>query len=226
MQVTRPSLFNVLRLFGGPMIHALVYSRPVRVDLEPKLGESTANDVSTYMNWTCPRILYFDDFGPRAQRNLPFFFPSFFHISHDLLASYDWLAPSIGFPPFFFTGAPWPSVGAPVHWWVHWCTFFSKGTPLRSVGAPFSTGGPSHFILFFHNSCIRPPPFFSLLLTTMPPGSRSVTTSLDCVGTPAVAVLCESDCPSSACVVQSERKKKKRVSVIVGNRKVPKKSDN
>ena len=60
----------------------------------------------------------------------------------------------------------------------------------------------------------------------MPHGSRSVTASLDCVGTPAVAVLCESDCPSSACVVQSERKKKKRVSVIVGNRKVPKKSDN
>jgi hypothetical protein len=41
-----------------------------------------------------------------------------------------------------------------------------------------------------------------------------------------VAVLCESDCPSSACVVQLERKKKKRVSVIVGNRKVPKKSAN
>jgi hypothetical protein len=101
------------------------------------------------------------------------------------------------------------------------------GIPLRSVGAPFSTGAPSHFIHFFHYSCIRPPPFFSLLLTTMPHGSRSVTTSLDCVGAPTVAVLCESDCPTSACVVQSERKKKKRVrSVIVGNRKVPKKSAN
>jgi hypothetical protein len=83
------------------------------------------------------------------------------------------------------------------------------------------------FIPFvFHNSDIRPPPFFSLLLTTMPHGRRSVTTSLDCDGTPAVAVLCESDCPSSAYVVQLERKKKKRVSGIVGNRKVPKKSAN
>jgi hypothetical protein len=78
----------------------------------------------------------------------------------------------------------------------------------------------------FFNSCVRPPPFFSLLLRTMPHGSRSVTTSLDCVGAPTVAVLCESDCPSTACVVQSERKKNKRVSVIVGNRKVPQKSAN
>jgi hypothetical protein len=101
------------------------------------------------------------------------------------------------------------------------------GIPLRSVGAPFSTGTPSHFILFFHYSCIRPrPPFFSLLLTTMPHGSRSVTTSLDCVRAPTVAVLCEGDSPSSGCVVQLERKKKKRVSVIVGNRKVLKKSAN
>jgi hypothetical protein len=68
---------------------------------EVKPGESTANDVSTYMNQTCPRILYFDDFGPRTQRTLPFFVPSLFHISHDLLASYDWPAPSIRFPPFF-----------------------------------------------------------------------------------------------------------------------------
>jgi hypothetical protein len=60
----------------------------------------------------------------------------------------------------------------------------------------------------------------------MPHGSRSVTTSLDCAGAPTVAVLCKSDCPSSACVVQLERKKKKRVSVIVGNRNVPKKSAN
>jgi hypothetical protein len=60
----------------------------------------------------------------------------------------------------------------------------------------------------------------------MPHGRRSVTPSLDCVGTPAVAVLCESDWPSSACVVQLERKKKKKVSVTVGNRKVPKKSAN
>jgi hypothetical protein len=61
---------------------------------------------------------------------------------------------------------------------------------------------------------------------TMPHDSRSVTTLLDCVGAPTVAVLCESDCPSSACVVQSERKKKKRVSIIVGNREMPKKSAN
>jgi hypothetical protein len=106
------------------------------------------------------------------------------------------------------------------------CTFFSKGTLCRRLEHLFPQV-PLFFHPFsFHNSGILPPPFFSLLLTTMPHGSRSVTTSLDCVGTPAVAVLCESDCPSSACVVQSERKKKKRVSVIVGNRKVPKKSDN
>jgi hypothetical protein len=98
-------------------------------------------------------------------------------------------------------------------------------TPLPSVGAPLSTGAPL-ISSFFHNSCTRPPPFFSLLLTIMPHGSHPVTTSLDCVGSPTVAVLCESDYPSSVCVVQWERKKKKRVSVIVGNRKVPKKSNN
>jgi hypothetical protein len=105
---------------------------------------------------------------------------------------------------------------------------FSKGTGPFAVGwSTFSHWCPSRFILFVRNSCTCPPPFLSLLLTTMPHGSRSVTTSLDCVGAPTgVAVLCESDCPSSACVVQSERKKKKRVSVIVGNRKVPKKSGN
>ena len=104
---------------------------------------------------------------------------------------------------------------------------FFKGYPLRSVGALIFPQVPLFFHSFcFHNSGIRPPPFFSLLLTTMPHGRRSVTTSLDCVGTPAVAVLCESDWPSSACVVQLERKKKKRVSVIVGNRKVLKKASN
>jgi hypothetical protein len=37
------------------------------------LGQSTRNDVNTYyMNWTCPRILYFTDFGPRTERNLSF----------------------------------------------------------------------------------------------------------------------------------------------------------
>ena len=116
--------------------------------------------------------------------------------------------------PFSFTGAPWPSVGAPGHWLAHWIT-----SAVGRLEHPFS-------FFFFHNSITRPPPFFSFLLTTMPHGSNSVTTSLHCVGSPSVAVLCESDCPSSACVVQSERKKKKRVSVIVGNRKVPKKSDN
>jgi hypothetical protein len=127
----------------------------------------------------------------------------------------------------FFTGAPWPSVGAPVHWWEHWCTFFSKGTLCGRLEPLFFNRFHSFFIPFvFHNSGIRPPPFFSLLLTTMPHGRRSVTTSLDCVETPAVAVLCENDWPSSACVVQLERKKKKRVSVIVGNRKVVKKASN
>ncbi len=90
----------------------------------------------------------------------------------------------------------------------------------------FSTGSTLFPFLCFHNSGIRPLLIFSLLLTTMPHGRRSVTTSLDCVGTPAVAVLCESDWPSSACVVQLERKKNKRVSVIVGNRKVLKKASN
>jgi hypothetical protein len=128
---------------------------------------------------------------------------------------------------FSFTGAPWPSVGPPVHWWEHWCTFFSKGTLCGRLEPLFFHRFHSFSIPFvFHNSDIHPPPFFSLLLTTMPHGRRSVTTSLDCVGTPAVAVLCGSDWPSSACVVQLERKKKKRVSVIVGNRKVPKKSAN
>ena len=137
------------------------------------------------MNPTCPRILYFDDFEPRTQRNLPFFVPSLFHISHDLLASYDWPAPSIGFPPFFSqvlpghplehlsigglfsTGAPWPSVGAPVHWWEHWCTFFSKGTlcgrlePLffhrfHSFSIPFVFTIVASVLLLFSLSFLRP----------------------------------------------------------------------
>jgi hypothetical protein len=165
------------------------------------------------MNWTCPRIHYLNDFGPRAERNLPFFFPFLFHISHDLLASYDWLALSIQFPPFFFTGAPWPSVGALVHRWEHWCTFFQRVPLCGRLEHLFPQVPPLISSFFFHNSCTRPPPFFSLLLTTMPHGSRSVTTSLDCVGAPTVAVLCESDC-LSACVVQSERNKK-RVSGII-----------
>jgi hypothetical protein len=37
-------------------------------------------------NWICPRILYFYNFRPHAQRNLPFFIP-FFHISHDFHAT-------------------------------------------------------------------------------------------------------------------------------------------
>jgi hypothetical protein len=43
--------------------------------------------------------------------------------------------------------------------------------------------------------------------------THSVTTSLHCAGAPPVAVLCESGCVS-ACVLQSERKKK-RVSGII-----------
>jgi hypothetical protein len=144
----------------------------------------------------------------------------------DLLASYNLPAPSIKFPPFFHRcslAIPWstcPLVGALVH-------LFSKGTLCGWLERLFFHRFHSLSLPFvFHKSGIWPPPFFSLLLTTMPHGGRSVMTSLDCVGTPAVAVLCESDCPSSACVVQPERKKKKRVSVIVGNRKVPKKSAN
>jgi hypothetical protein len=150
------------------------------------------------MNWTCPRILYFTDFGPHTERNLSFSTTLFFYTPHDLLALYDWPALSMRFPPLFFhrcalavRWSTWPLVGA----LDHLCCW--------PVGAPF-------FILYG-------PPFFSFLLTTMPHGSNSVMTSLHCVGSPSVAVLCESDCPSSVCVVQSERKKKKRVSVIVGN---------
>jgi hypothetical protein len=134
-----------------------------------------------------------------------FFYYPFFHTPHDLLASYGWPALSMRFLPLFFTGAPWPSVGAPGHWLEHWITF-----AVGRLEHPFS-------FFFFHNSITRPPPFFYFLLTTMLHGSNSVTTSLHCVGSPYVAVLCESNCPSSACVVQLERKKKKRVSVIVGN---------
>jgi hypothetical protein len=160
------------------------------------------------MNWKCPRILYFNDFRPRAQWYLPIFFSFFFSISHDLLARYRWPALSLRFLPCFRSGfhsrqlehlaISW-SIGAP-----GWSTFF--------------TGAPSHFNFFFPNSRTGPPPpIFSLLLTTMPSDSCSVTTSLHCIGSPPVGVLCESDCLSSACVVQLERKKKKRVSVIVGN---------
>ena len=120
-----------------------------------KLGESTANDVSTYMDQTCPRILYFDDFEPRTQRNLPFFVPSLFHISHDLLASYDWPAPSIGFPHFFFSqllsGHPLEhlSIAGSI------CAPFFKVYPLQSIGALTFPQVP----LFFHPFC------FSLLLS-------------------------------------------------------------
>ena len=98
--------------------------------------------------------------------------------------------------PFFhrcalaFPWSPWPLVGS-LDLLCCW-----------SVGAPF-------FLLFFHNSITGPPPFFSFLLSAMPHSSDWVTTSLHCVGSPSVAVLCESDCPSSACVVQLERKKRR-----------------
>jgi hypothetical protein len=52
---------------------------------------------------------------------------------------------------FFFIGAPWPSVEAPVHWWEHWCTFFSHGHP--------SSAGSS---TFFHRCPLPFHPFFSL----------------------------------------------------------------
>jgi hypothetical protein len=157
------------------------------------------------MNWTCPPILYFAGFGPCTERNLSFSTTLFFKPPTRLVGLIRLAGSFHEIPaPFFHRCAltvrwsTWPLVGV----LDHLCCW--------SVGAPF-------FILFFHNSITRPPPFFSFLLTTMPHGSNSVTTSLHCVGSPSVAVFCESDCPSSACVVQSERKKTKRVSVIVGN---------
>jgi hypothetical protein len=176
------------------------------------LGERTAKkDVSLgyfiFMTWDL------------AHNGIFLFSSLFFNISHDFAGV---LRQAGSFHPIlpvrFFQRcslavrwSTWPSVGAP---------FFLKGTPLPPVGASFFTAAISHLILFLHNSCTHPP-FHPLLLTTMPHGSRSVTTSHDCVGAPTVAALCESDC-IIACVVQSERKKK-RVSVIVGtNRKVPK----
>jgi hypothetical protein len=132
-----------------------------------KLGESTANDVSTYMNQTCPRILYFDDFGQRTQRNLPFFVPSLFHISHDLLASYDWPAPSIAFPPFFsqvLPGHPLEhlsiggSIGAPffqrVPFAVGWSPYFSTGSTLFPSLLFFTI--VASVLLLFSLSFLRP----------------------------------------------------------------------
>jgi hypothetical protein len=97
------------------------------------------------MNRTFPRILYFIDFGPRTERNLSFSTTLFFHTPHDLLASCDWPALSMRFPPIFFTDAHWPSVGALGHWLEHWITF-----AVGPLEHPFS-------FFFFHNSITRPP---------------------------------------------------------------------
>jgi hypothetical protein len=119
---------NVQNVLPAPQMLAFFaqiayFAQNKHLHLAPILGQSTGNDVSTYMNWTWPRILYFTGFGPRTERNLSFSTTLFFHTPHDLLASYDWPALSMRFQPLFFTGAPWPSVGAPGHWLEHWITF-------------------------------------------------------------------------------------------------------
>jgi hypothetical protein len=50
-------------------------------------------------------LFRFYNYGPRVGRNLPFLIPPFFHISHDLLASQDRLAPSIRFFIYLFIAA-------------------------------------------------------------------------------------------------------------------------
>jgi hypothetical protein len=139
---------------------------------------------------------------PSCRTEFPFSYTFFFHISHDLLASYNWPALFIQFLRIFFTGAPWPSVGAPGRPLEHWSTFFfQRVPPCRQLEHLFPQVSPLISSFFF--TIVAPVLLlFSLLLATMPHGSHSVTTSLDCVGSPTVAVLCESDCPSSACVVQ------------------------
>jgi hypothetical protein len=44
------------------------------------LGESTANDVSPYMDWTCPRIYFFARLRTSPTRESPFLFPFLSHL--------------------------------------------------------------------------------------------------------------------------------------------------
>ena len=119
-----------------------------------------------------------------------------------LLLASGWLV----LAPFFIV-APRPSVAVPGHWFDPWVVFAHPRVPIGDL-----------FYFFLHNSCTCPFPFISLPLTTMPLRSLSVTTSqsVDCIVSASVAVLCEIDCRSSACAVQSDRFKKKRVRVIAG----------
>jgi hypothetical protein len=116
--------------------------------LTPKPGESTANDVSTYMNPTCPRILYVDGFGPPTQRNLPFLsLLSFTSLMTCWRCTTGRLLP-LDSRLFFHRcslAIRWstcPLVGALVH-------LFFKGYPLQSVGALIFPQVPH----FFHPFC-------------------------------------------------------------------------
>jgi hypothetical protein len=93
--------------------------------------------------------------------------PSLFHISHDLLASYDWPAPSIGFLPFFsrvLPGHPLEhlsiggSIGAPffqrVPFAVGWSPYFSTGLTLCSSLLFFTI--VTSVLLLFSLSFLRP----------------------------------------------------------------------
>jgi hypothetical protein len=132
--------------------------------------------------WTSPwtESLFF------LNRYVPLFVPT----SHDWLASCDRLALSGAF--------------------FHRCARAIRCSTWALVGILYAFCSSSGTILslilsfFLHNSCNCPFPFFSLPLTTMPLRSLSVTTSqsVDCIVSASVAVLCEIDCRSSACVVQ------------------------
>ena len=124
-----------------------------------------------------------------------FFFPP--HMTGLLLAS-GWLV----LAPFFIV-APRPSVAVPGHWFDPWVVF---AHPLVPIGALF--------YLFFAQQLHLS---FSFHLSSSHDHASSQSQSIDCIVSASVAVLCEIDCRSSACVVQSDRFKKKRVSVIAGN---------
>jgi hypothetical protein len=113
------------------------------------LGQSTANDVSSYMNWTCPGILYFYDFGPRAERNFPFLilFFSTFHMTcwrrttGRLFSSNScaFFSPVLPGRLLEHLAVRW-SIGAP---------FFFKGYPLAVSWSTFSHRCPLSFHPFF-----------------------------------------------------------------------------
>ena len=158
------------------------------------------------MNWTCPRILYFLDFGPRAERNPPFFHP-FFFTSHMTC----W-HPRTGrlFPSNSSPALP----GLPI---LLACAAFNS-LP-SDKGAPW----PSNLAVIIKLTSIfllilSPILLFILSVMNDHASRHLVTTALYCVGAPSVAVLCECGC-DCAWVVQLDRKKK-RVGACVGKRKV------